>query len=70
MKYIAVSGIADKDNVLISMGETFDDSRLEKAIKARFLRLGAIKKPEQVEAEIEEAGENTDEMTQEILMKK
>lgn len=70
MKYVAVSGIADKENVLIPMGETFDDSRLSKEVKERFLKLGAIKKPEQVEIEAEEETRNTQPMTQESLMKK
>lgn len=70
MKYVAVSGIADKDGVLIPMGETFDDSRLTKEVKQRFLKLKAIQKPEEVEAETELAEENSDEMTQESLMKK
>lgn len=70
MKYVAVSGIADKEGVLIPMGETFDDARLDKEVKARFLKLGAIKKPEQVEAEIEAETNNTEEVTRESLMKK
>lgn len=70
MKYVAVSGIADKENVLIPMGEEFDDARLDKEAKARFLRLGAIKKPEQREAEIEAETKDTEEVTQESLMKK
>lgn len=68
MKYTAVSGIADKDGDLIPMGETFDDSRLTKEAKTRLLGLGAIAKPEKVEAEeeIEETGAHT----QKSLMEK
>jgi hypothetical protein len=53
VKYVAVSGIADKDNNLIAAGTEFDDSVLTKEVKARFLKLKAIRKPETDETEDE-----------------
>lgn len=70
MKLVAVSGIADKDNVLIPMGETFDDSRLTKEVRTRFLKLKAIKKPDEFEADIEEIEEVNQPHTQKSLMEK
>lgn len=66
MKYVAVSGIADKDNNLIAAGEEFDDSVLTKEVKTRFLKLKAIRKPEAVETEEEN---DSDALTLENLKK-
>jgi hypothetical protein len=53
VKFVAVSGIADKDGNLIPMGEEFEDSRLTKETKAKFIKLGAIRKPEEIGADDE-----------------
>ncbi len=70
MKLVALSGIADKENVLIPMNETFDDSRLTKESLARYKKLKAVAKPEEVEADQEEAANANAPRTQKELAKK